>query len=169
MVEVTLTEIWCSASSCKVICMHVLLTKQSLRQTPYPQDILGRKEVELTSHFLNCHMTNGHVIVGSSAHESQEKETISFCSLQPCLLTTTQCRNSLRLLGNIPIFLIILIHLIYMGSIFTYKHLLLNSTDILMIRLSLPISRLTFLWKESRKKPYVSQIFSVRTRAISGE
>ena len=27
-------------------------------------------------------MTNGHVIVGSSAHESQEKETIMFCSQQ---------------------------------------------------------------------------------------
>ena len=28
-------------------------------------------EIERT-HFSNCHMTNDHVIVGSSAHESQE-------------------------------------------------------------------------------------------------
>ena len=32
--------------------------------------------------FSNCHMTNGHLIVGSSTHKSQEKETITFCSKQ---------------------------------------------------------------------------------------
>ena len=30
--------------------------------------------------FSNCHMTNGHMIVGSSAHESPERGTITFGS-----------------------------------------------------------------------------------------
>ena len=34
------------------------------------------------TNFSNCDMTNGHMIVGSSAHESQERETIMFCSQQ---------------------------------------------------------------------------------------
>ena len=37
----------------------------------------------------NCHMTNGHVIVGSSVHESQEKESITFCSQQ--ILSSWTC------------------------------------------------------------------------------
>ena len=44
---------------------------------PIPRTFLVRKWERTL--FSNCHMTNCHVIIRSSSHESQERETITFC------------------------------------------------------------------------------------------